>query len=240
MRYALVVLLLAGCASGPGIKESWYPDDASWQSARREGARLNYHDGAPSKFIPPEKIDSLVTAKERLERVSGVKADLALMETDAPNAFALTRYGRPVIAISLSYLDALYPDRDALATTVGHELAHLHLGHTGPARAEREKTVAAGQVAGQIMDLVIPFSGTLASLGITAYQRSFSRDEERAADAQGLQWAIEAGYDPCGLSRMLGALQSVSVAFLSSHPSYEERAELVNEYAIKATGKPCP
>jgi predicted Zn-dependent protease len=235
----LAVVLLSGCASG-AIRDSWLPDPSAWESARKEGARLHYADGSrETRFIPAATIDMIVTAKERIERVSGVKAGLALVDSDTPNAFAAIHNGKPIIALSLNYIDALYPDRDALATTIGHELAHLQLGHTGPARAEREKTVATGQVIGQVMDLVIPFSGTLTSLGITAYQRSFSRDEERAADAQGLTWAIEAGYDPCGLSRMLGALQSLSVAFLSSHPSYGERAELVNEYAVKATGKPC-
>lgn len=239
MRLTLLLLvLLSGCASH-GIRESWLPDEASWQSARIEGARLNYANGSPSKYIPPHKINALVLAKERLERASGTKAELALVETDAPNAFAVIHNGRPVIAISLSMLDALSSDRDALATTIGHELAHLHLGHLGAARAEREEAIRAGEVAGALMNLVVPWSGTIASAGNTAYQRSFNRDEERAADDLGIRWAVEAGYDACGHHRVMSAFQSPSVPFLSNHPGYVERSELASEYAVKATGKPC-
>jgi predicted Zn-dependent protease len=237
--FLILAVVLSGCASH-AITESWLPDDPSyWESARKNGASLRLQNGSVYRVIPPLDINRLVLVKERLERVSGVKAELALVETGSPNAFAINFKGRQIIAFSLSMLDALGTDRDALATTMGHELAHLHLGHLKGARKEREDAIKAGQVAGAVMNVLIPWSGTIASAGITAYQQSFTRDEERAADAQGLAWALEAGYDPCGLSRMLGALQSVSVAFLSSHPSYGERAELVNDYAIKATGKPC-
>ena len=81
---------------------------------------------------------NIVAAKEELEQASGVHAGLGLVEMDAPNAFAFVHQGRPVIAFSLAWLDQLGQDPDALATTIGHELAHLHLGHTGAARTQRE------------------------------------------------------------------------------------------------------
>jgi predicted Zn-dependent protease len=236
----VAVMLLSGCASQGGIRESWLPQDpAYWEDARKNGARLIRQDKT-YRIIPAHRISSILLIKERLERVSGVKAELALLETDSPNAFAIVHQGRQIIALSLSMLDALGTDRDALATTMGHELAHLHLGHLKGARKEREDNIKAGQVAGAVMNVLVPWSGTIASAGITAYQQSFTRDEERAADAQGLAWALEAGYDPCGHHRVATALPTgFDVPFLSSHPGYAERSELANEYARKATGKGC-
>jgi predicted Zn-dependent protease len=236
----VAVVLLSGCASQGGIRESWLPQDpAYWEDARKNGASLRLQNGSVYRVIPPLDINRLVLVKERLERVSGVKSELALVETDSPNAFAIVHQGRQIIAFSLSMLDALGADRDALATTMGHELAHLHLGHLKGARKEREDTIKVGQVAGAVMNVLVPWSGTIASVGITAYQQSFTRDEERAADDQGLKWAIEAGYDPCGHYRVARAFHNPSVPFLSSHPGYAERSSLASEYALTATGKGC-
>jgi predicted Zn-dependent protease len=237
--FLILAVVLSGCASNT-ITESWLPDDpAYWESARKNGASLRLQNGSVYRVIPPLDINRLVLVKERLERVSGIKSELALVETGSPNAFAINFKGRQIIAFSLSMLDALGTDRDALATTMGHELAHLHLGHLKGARKEREDAIKAGQVAGAVMNVLVPWSGTIASAGITAYQQSFTRDEERAADDQGLKWAIEAGYDPCGHYRVATAFQTLSIPFLSTHPGYGERSDLANEYAVKATGKLC-
>lgn len=236
----VAVVLLSGCASGPGILEWWFPaDPAYWEGARQNGAQLIRQDKT-YRVLPAHTVNGLLVIKERIEKVSGVRSELALLESDSPNAFAIVHEGRQIIALSLSYIDALSSDWDALATTIGHELAHLHLGHLSGARKEREDAIKRGQAIGFAMDMLIPWSGTLASAGITAYQQSFTRDEERAADAQGLTWAIEAGYDACGHHRVATAFPSgFSVPFLSSHPGYAERSDLASEYALKATGKPC-
>lgn len=240
MRIAVLLLvLLSGCASNPNaIREAWLPQDQHWNQAVIEGAKLPYRDGRQPSYIPPATVLNIVTAREKMEKTSGVRADLAIVDTEAPNAFAFYHEGRPVIALSVSYLKQLGEDQDAIAATIGHELAHLHLGHRGDARAQREQAVTAGQAAGILMNAAVPFSGTLTSLAATAYARSFTRDEERDADKQGLKWAVAAGYDACGHARVVGAFPP-NVPLLSTHPGYEERAGLASEYALKATGKPC-
>jgi predicted Zn-dependent protease len=188
-------------------------------------------------------IDNMLIVKSQIEAVSGVKADLAVVETTYPNAFATHLQGRPVIALSTAYLDHLGRDRDALATTIGHELAHLHLGHSGQARREREETAkGVSNVVGTAVGLFIPFGGTLTNVAVTAVARSFTRDEEKAADEHGLKWAVAAGYDPCGKARTIAVFSrfhSQGVPILSTHPSYGERSELANEYSMKARSRPC-
>ena len=60
---------------------------------------------------------------------------------------------------------------------------------------------------------------------------SFSRDQEREADALGLRLVRRAGLDPTGLERLMNALSADegalggALSFLSTHPASAERAE---------------
>ncbi|HKQ24424.1 MAG TPA: M48 family metalloprotease [Burkholderiales bacterium] len=189
---------------------------------------------------------NVVAVKHKLEVASGVGADLGLVDMDSPNAFAFHQQGRPVIAFSLSWLDRLGQDVDALATTIGHELAHLYLGHTGAAREEREKTAqGASQVVGTALSLAgVPMGGAIANVGATALARSFTRDEERAADDYGIRWAVAAGYDPCGRARTMKMYQDLSagtvdIPFLSTHPGAAERSNLADAYSLRTNNRPC-
>ena len=243
--YPLLVLiaLLAGCATGGDnrVRQGWLPPDQSqWEPGRVRGVRLKTKDGKQI-FVPARRIDNLLTAKSRLERVGDVRADLALVDTERPNAFATYQNGRPVVAFSLSYLDYLGDDLDAVASTMGHELAHISLGHRGADRQQREDTVQAGQAAGALLNAFVPFAGTVASLGVTAAARSFTRDEERAADDLGLRWAVAAGFNPCGavlVMQVLSSLGGANIPLLSTHPGHEERAELAEKHA-SASGRKC-
>jgi len=62
-----------------------------------------------------------------------------------------------------------------------------------------------------------------------AMQTSFSRDQEREADKQGLIWSIQAGFDPNGAARLFSKLEKESgnsvITFLKSHPNPSERIE---------------
>lgn len=245
MRACLVALvLLAGCATTQSpVRESWLRGQYYWQHAAKEGALLKRKDGG-SMYLPPATISAILTAKSRIEAVSGIQAELALVETETPNAFALVHEGRNLIAISISYLDHLGQDTDALASTIGHELAHLRLGHSADERKQRAQSArAGGNMVGAVLSVAgVPFANTIAGLGATAYANSYTRDEERAADDLGLRWAVQAGFDPCGEARvmeMFSKLGHVSVPFLSTHPGHGERSELANSYSLKVNGKSC-
>lgn len=245
---AVAVLGVGGCATTQQnpVKAFWLPPSQDhWSRVAHTGVNLNHRDGS-KRFVSAPVIRNVVTVKERIEQASGVKAELGLVDTDLPNAFAFHHQGRPVIAISLSWLDQLGHDTDAIATTIGHELAHLHLGHSGAARKEREEAArGASQVLGTILNLAgVPMGGTIANIGVTAFARSFTRDEERAADDFGIRWAVAAGYDPCGKARVVKMYQrvrsgSLDIPFLSTHPSYGERSDIANDYSQKARNRPC-
>ena len=239
---------VSGCATAPQnpVKAFWLPPSQdAWSRAPASGLTLKHRDGS-TRTVSYAVVQNIVTVKGRVEQASGVKAELGLIDTDLPNAFVFQHQGRPVIAISLSWLNQLGHDVDALATTVGHELAHLHLGHSGAARKEREDAAkGASQILGTILNLAgVPMGGTVASLGVTAFARSFTRDEERAADDYGIRWAVAAGYDPCGRARTMKMYQraragAIEVSFLSTHPGAAERSDTANDFSVKSKGKPC-
>ncbi len=244
----LFVFLLSGCATTQqnDVKAFWLPPSQdAWSQVPPSGLTLRRRDGA-ARFVSGPVVHNVVDVKENLERVSGVRADLALVEMDPPNALAFNYQGRPAIALSLSWLDQLGQDPDALATTIGHELAHIYLGHTGAARKKREETAqGTSQALGTLLNLSgVPMGGAIASLGVTAVARSFTRDEERAADDYGIRWAVAAGYDPCGRARTMEMYRRLraggaDIPFLSTHPGATERSDLANEYSLKINNRPC-
>ena len=120
------------------------------------------------------------------------------------------------------------------------------MGHTGAARKKRDDTAkGTSHAVGTVLSLVgVPMGGAIASIGVTAYATSFTRDEERAADDYGIRWAVAAGYDPCGRARTMKMYQrlhagSVDIPFLSTHPGAAERSDLANEYSRKLNSHSC-
>lgn len=241
----LLALLLAGCATAPKspIKAAWMPDAAWWSAAAAHGGNLRNKENVV-RHVNPAHAKNLHEAHEALAKQSRMTATLALVEADAPNAFATNHQGTPIIAVTLDFLDALGNDRDALAATLGHELAHLYYSH-GTQRQERATAAqGASYVIGTILGLAgVPLGGTIASVGVSAVTTSFSRDEEREADTKGLEWAAAAGYSPCGSARTIRHFQSrgggALLPFLSTHPGYEERIESANALSMRLTGKGC-
>jgi len=243
-RYSLILIttVLVGCAQSP-IKQAWVTDnDNFWRNYRQAGVWLE-KDGQRWKFIPGSTLTYLMRAKDRIEEQSGVKAHLGIVETDHPNAFSSVHNGKNYVAFSVNFLELFGRDPDAIATTMGHEYAHLGLGHIAQ-HSDRESTGrAAGVAVGVVASLAgIPMGGTLADLGTTAVISSYSRDEEREADERGLEWAARAGFNPCGQVRVVDALYGLgpgNLPFLSSHPGFKERSEAAERHAIKTTGRRC-
>lgn len=217
LRLIWVILLPAGAALAHPTKQSWLPVARDhWQSmVAQGGVTLTLRDGG-TKFIPASVLGTVLKVKSRLEAMSGQAAELALVHTEQPNAYALVHAGRPVIALSLSYLDRVGPDEDALAATIGHELAHLRMGHSAEDRHAHGVMPQAGE---DEQDLL-------------------AREQERAADTLGMQWVARAGFDPCGQVRLFRTL-SAYVPAGATHPGLAERTAAANEASRKTSGRYC-
>jgi hypothetical protein len=233
----LVVLFFGGCA---------HQDIGVWRASDLENhaastIRLE-HQGQPVGYINRDKVKLVMEVKNRIQGVvPGVDADLLIATPKEPNAFASTHDGRPVVGITLGMLDLVGLDRDAYAALLGHEFAHLSLHH-GETRAKRgAASFAVSEILGLVMSQVVPMGGTLTSLAVTAIERTYTRDEERAADKTGFEYLVSAGFDSAGAIRlwekMHAASSGLTIPFLATHPMSQERIDAMKALASTAPPK---
>ena len=122
---------------------------------------------------------------------------------------------------------------------LGHEVAHVTKRHV----AERLVTayglqtllgIAVGENAGQLAQMGASVAGQ-------GYLLKFGRDQERESDVEGLDYVIEAGYNPIGMVtffQKLAAQGGSPPAFLSSHPNPGDRAEKLRNLIAKRSNLP--
>ena len=136
-------------------------------------------------------------------------------------------------------------NEDELAGLLGHEIGHVNARHAsqrmGQAMAvEITLAVLAGAAESSRNNAdwapLIAFGG---ELGASALLASYSRDNEREADALGLAYMSRAGYNADGMVGLMNVLRSLSKkkpglleTMLSSHPMSEERYETANRDAV--------
>jgi len=137
------------------------------------------------------------------------------------------------IAVTRGILARLESE-DELAALLGHEIGHVSARHTA---ARLSSGVVAQIVAGgaaAALGAAVPslqnVAGDLAGLGAGLVLAKYSRDDERQADALGMEYAVRAGYSPTGMVELMEMLQGLSrkdpslvEILFSSHPMNAER-----------------
>jgi len=127
----------------------------------------------------------------------------------------------------------------ALATVLGHEVAHATAEHSAE-RIEREHLtkVAAAIIAGGVAFTPGQYLRVTALLG-AADSLPFSRSQESEADHIGLVYMARAGYDPREAVAFWQRMQRASRGkeppeFASDHPSDEHRIERIEKWLPEA------
>lgn len=180
---------------------------------------------------------NLAQVRSRMSSVVPVRYTLALSRQPEINAYATRENGRMYVVFTDGFMKTFGNDPDVLATTLGHEIAHHRLGHTDPGRkSDREANQEiASHLLSTIANYFVPFSGFLVSPAVKTASLSFSRDDERDADALGMSWALQAGYSPCGSYRLSKGLndmgEGAALTFLSTHPGNSERMDSAQQFA---------
>lgn len=154
----------------------------------------------------------------------------AVIPDDAANAAAV----EGAVGVTSGFL-MLFPDDDVLAVAMGHELAHITLGHT------QSRVTPGGVLKGIVgvgvllpVDIALPGTGQLLGGVMRGVENRFNREQEREADRLGLQYAKAAGYDPRAGLILIDTLQAKAPSsalqqFLDVHPPYPERRQLMEE-----------
>lgn len=123
---------------------------------------------------------------------------------------------------------------DELAALMGHEIGHVNARHFAERQAQgtlvdlvtATATIAAGSKNAQYGELAQLVGG----LGGGALLAHYSRDNEREADALGMEYMHKAGYNPAGMADLMEMLNSQSKSkpnalevMFSTHPMSSER-----------------
>jgi predicted Zn-dependent protease len=159
------------------------------------------------------------------------------------NATYVNAYAFPggSIACTRGILLAL-DDEAELAALLGHELGHVNARHTAQRMSKGILAQAAVAVAGAA---VAVGSDSAALGGLTAGAGSiaagallakYSRDDERQADALGMEYMVRSNYNTKGMVGLMDVLRSLSKRkpnaielMFSTHPMSEERYQTAVE-----------
>ena len=167
---------------------------------------------------------------------SGIYPTISLRESNEINASAGMVNGAPVMFINRPMLDVLNSDRDMTAALLGHEMAHLYLRHSESSANNQAIGNAIALIAGIALEILAERKLGVTNLGLnvgsamgTVYVATFTREQERDADKQGIEWAMKSGYDPNGAIRLFSVFENKFgnslFTFTKTHPNPGERIE---------------
>lgn len=130
-------------------------------------------------------------------------------------------------------------DEAELAALLGHEIGHVNARHA--AQRQGQSLLAQLAVTGLAAASDAQWSPLVAlagQIGASALLASYSRDNEREADALGQDYMARAGYPASGMTRLHGLLvreakekPSLLETMFSSHPMSSERLETAQKLA---------
>jgi predicted Zn-dependent protease len=173
--------------------------------------------------------------------------DVLLGKDRTINAFALPG---GYMGLNLGLISAT-TSADELAAVLGHELTHVTQRHISRMMAQEKRNMPlllGAMILGALAAGRNPDAAQAAMVGGQALfmqnQLNYTRDMEREADRIGLQVAMQAGFEPQGMSSMFEKLQQAtrlsdngSYPYLRSHPMTTERiAEVHQRLQLAASG----
>jgi len=171
------------------------------------------------------------------------KWDYRLVDDNQVNAWCLPG-GKIVVYTGIL---PVTQNKDALATVMGHEVAHALLNHgrqrVSVAFLEQLGLVAAGLTAAALGadDTTQALLLTALGVGSTLFGTlPFSRENESEADEYGLYLMAIAGYDPeasVPFWERMDKLGGGTIEFLSTHPSSSTRIKDLTKLIPKAKEK---
>ena len=158
--------------------------------------------------------------------------EVNVIDASAVNAFCMPG-GKIVVYTGL--IKQLALSDDELAVVMGHEMAHALLEHS---RARVAKTMATqgiarigGVLASGVLGVDPRLTDYMAREGAGLLSLKFSREDEQAADALGLELAARVGFDPrAGISlwqKMQALSKGAPPVWLSTHPSDVSREQSI-------------
>jgi Zn-dependent protease with chaperone function len=192
--------------------------------------------GSTYAVLTNADVGMLVTTVDKFSLLSGIYPKILLKESNELNAFAGIKDGAPVMIFNKAMFDILVKDKDVAAAVIGHEMAHLYLNHGTQRATASDALNTIGLIAGIALEIMFQQKYGVQNVGFytgtalaTVATNSYTRNQEREADKQGIEWMVKAGYDPEGAIRLFqlfeGRFGNSFLTFLKTHPNPSERVE---------------
>lgn len=164
------------------------------------------------------------------------------------NAVYVNAYAFPggSIACTRGIMLALKNEAE-LAALLGHEIGHVNARHTAERMSKMQLLNAAVGIGGLLVAQKNETAGMITAglgmLGSNLLLAKYSRDDERQADALGMEYMVKAGYDPKGMVGLMDVLRNLSghspnviEQMFSSHPMSGERYQTAENESISKYG----
>ena len=187
-----------------------------------------------------------------LARQAGVDAQLVWSTDPDINAFATEVGDDKLVVVQEGLLSKFGSDRDAVAATLGHELAHHKADHIRAGRRKQEGVRVLGAILGAVVgakvgrnsgELAGAVAGTAVGVGAGLLALKFNRNQELEADRLAVTWMIAAGYNPQGMLRLQSELGDMAgkrrrASILSTHPTSAKRYQAAEKLIAKLAPPP--
>lgn len=185
-------------------QESWHHSNATfWPNAKPQ---------FPLPNMPPEIQAQIIL--DRLVYVSPLRGyDIRLRIKQDPSINAFT--DGKTIYLHSGLLQAMGHNQDLLASVVAHELSHIVAHHKTETKNRNADLLL--QIASPIIGQLVPYGsvGTQAARELVKMKGfSYSREQEIEADAIAAILAMEAGYNPYGLSQFFDQVSTPTQSFV--------------------------
>ncbi|MCK5203495.1 MAG: M48 family metalloprotease [Desulfobacterales bacterium] len=226
--------LMFGCATDPVTGKSQFmlvSEDTEIQIDRQYSPLQFSTDFGP---VQDHKLNSYISQVGNSMAASSHRPHMPY-SFRVVNATYVNAYAFPGGSIAATRGIMLSLDNEAeLAALLGHELGHVNARHAAEQMSKGQLSqalvggisVLAGTQSAALGDL----AGQLGQISAGALLASYSRDNEREADALGIQYMVGAGYGSegfIGLMEMLNSMskhKSTTVDLLfATHPMSQER-----------------
>jgi predicted Zn-dependent protease len=154
------------------------------------------------------------------------------------NAVYVNAYAFPGGSIAATRGILLKLDNEAeLAALLGHELGHVNARHAAEQMSKGLLAQGGLMIGSVLVGTQFDLEGSelnqimqLGMLGASALLATYSRDNEREADALGMDYLVRSGYSPDGMVGLMEMLNSLnkqkpasSLTFFATHPMSSER-----------------
>lgn len=186
-----------------------------------------------SQIVQYVQLAQLRRVTDRLLSAIPNPPQFQLLVFDDPSINAGATFGR--VIVSTGMLRFVRSDAE-LAVIIGHEIAHLSQEHV----SEGVFRSTLLRLASLLVDSIYPGVGLLTGQLGRLFLNHYNQDQEREADAVGLRYAFDAGYDPRAGAEVMRRMadevpETATAGFFSSHPSSPERAKTLQRLAARLT-----